>query len=192
MLVKKVFFSLVALFVFIHTGASTAFAHAQLITTYPMANSELESLPSRITLEFGEEMLDFSDGNQIKVINPEGEEISSGATLLNGAMVYREISTNAIPGIYKVNYRAISNDGHKVSGEFTFSVASRNKSDNSSIKRASSTPSASPSQSHAEVFQKAKDKFPANHFWHTHAQHIFLTLLVLSAIAAWAVYRKFN
>ena len=192
MLVKKVFFSLVALFVFILSGASNAFAHAQLITTYPMVNSELELLPSRITLEFGEEMLDFSDGNQIKVINPEGEEISSGATLLNGAMVYREISTDAIPGIYKVNYRAISNDGHKVSGEFTFSVVSRNKSDNSSIKRINSKPSASPSQTPAEVIQKSKDKFSINHFWHIHAQHIFFTLLALSAIALWAVYRKFN
>ena len=192
MWIKKIFILLLALFVFILSGASTAFAHAQLITTYPLANTELESLPNRITLEFGEEMLDFSGGNQINVINPQGIDISIGATKLNGAMVYREISIEAISGVYKVDYRAISNDGHKVSGEFTFSVAQRKITGKPFLNSQTSTPVASPSQTPADGNQLAKNESPINHFWHIHAQHIYLTLIGLGGIAAWALYRRFN
>lgn len=192
MLFKKIMASLVTLFVFMLGGEGMAFAHAQLITTYPLASTESESLPSRITLEFGEEMLDFGDGNQITVKNPEGVEISTGPTLLNGAMVYREILRDAIPGIYKVNYRAISNDGHKVSGEFTFSVALRKNTDKPTLNSQISTPEASPSKTSAEGNQIAKNESSINHFWHIHAQHIYLTLLGLLSIAAWALYRRLN
>ena len=192
MVIKKIFILLMALFVYILSGASTAFAHAQLITTYPLANTELESLPNRITLEFGEEMLDFSGGNQINVINPQGIDISLGATKLNGAMVYREISTEAISGVYKVDYRAISNDGHKVSGEFTFSVAQRKVTSKPFLNSQTSTPVATPSQTPAEGNELAKNESPINHFWHIHAQHIYLTLIGFGGIAAWALYRRFN
>ena len=192
MLIRKLIVSTVTLFIFMSSGINFSFAHAQLISTIPAANSNLDSLPTKVVLEFGEQMLDFVDGNQISVLNPNGIEVTTGKTELNGAIIYREISSEIISGRYKVSYRAISNDGHKVTGDFYFVI--------SPVKHVATpqkiVPSPIPSNSslnfNVKHKQIVKDKFSLSHLFHKHAQHIFLTILLLILVTGWTLYRRFT
>jgi len=192
-IVKKAL-SAMALFLFLIIGSNPAFAHAQLITTTPLGNSIIQEMPDRISLEFGEQMLDFEDGNLVTVTDSNNNEISFGPTVLNGAIIYRMISTKVNDGVFKVHYRAISNDGHKVTGDFQFELTSINNSKKST--KNNNSPSPVPSQSTSPVPNVSSvpnlEHSHSSHFLGRHFFHIFIAIGALLIIGIWSIYRRKN
>lgn len=188
--------TLLTLLILGFTSPNSAFAHAQLINTTPTANQILKTSPQKILLEFGEEMLDFQNGNLITVLDPNGKEITSGPTVVAGPLIYVSLLSSDVAGKYKVSYRAISNDGHKVEGSFIYSLkgieinTSPSKSSESDKPSETATPTASATPANAD-----HDHNESNYFsmmWHHHAFHIILTIGILGFIGVWALYRRFN
>ncbi len=102
--------------------AGAAMAHANLLRSEPEAGSVVERLPTRIYLKFSEPV--DAPVDAIRVIGPDGELANEGP-----ARVVPEDSTALeVPvrdrgrGTYTVVWRAISADGHPVSGSFTFGL----------------------------------------------------------------------
>jgi copper transport protein len=97
---------------------ATAFAHATLERTYPSLRERMGYPPTRIVLRFDQNVSALP--GSIQVLKPNGDNVARIAHA-DG----REIAA-AVPklpkGPYTVRWRAVSNDGHVVSGVFTFGV----------------------------------------------------------------------
>jgi methionine-rich copper-binding protein CopC len=110
-------FSLLAL-------SSPAYAHNQLIDTYPTDGSTVEAGAVNVDLTFEEAPLElpFGEGNLIAVAKAEtGEQLGAACAY----KIDNHLTTTlhlSEPGKYKVLWRQVSDDGHVVSGEFTFTL----------------------------------------------------------------------
>lgn len=102
-------------------SASVAQAHAKLVSTEPAAQSTAAA-PAKIQLHFSEELakkfstfkLADATGASIALIAADGSDAKSLAATPTSALT---------PGIYTVTWTAVaSDDGHKSTGSFVFSV----------------------------------------------------------------------
>ncbi|MDL2410184.1 copper homeostasis periplasmic binding protein CopC [Rhizobium calliandrae] len=117
---KKLFFvATAASLVF----AGHAFAHAQLKSAVPAADSTVKQAPSELDLTFTEGLnLKFSG---VKVAGPQKAAVKTGqGMLMNGdSTLMVPITDKLTAGKYTVEWHALSADGHKTSGTYSFTVA---------------------------------------------------------------------
>ena len=98
-----------------------ASAHVTLVSSSPAAGSRLEAAPSRIRLEFSETLQ--ASLAKLSIVSPDGNELPLRAAS-DPANAYALIApaTLTAAGTFRVNWRVVSDDGHPVSGSFTFTV----------------------------------------------------------------------
>lgn len=96
---------------------SAAFAHDVLERTNPADGTSVTRLPGSVVLTFSEAPLTI--GAQVVVTGPSGP-VSSGAPTITGREVTQAIAPDAPGGDYTVSYRITSDDGHPVTGTFSF------------------------------------------------------------------------
>jgi methionine-rich copper-binding protein CopC len=99
-----------------------AFAHAHLKSATPAEGGTVAASPSELDLTFSEGVnLKFSG---LKVIGPDKAAVPTGdTTLTNGdTTLIVPISGTLATGIYTVEWYALSADGHKTDGSYTFTV----------------------------------------------------------------------
>ncbi len=101
-----------------------ASAHTSLVSANPAEKSIVAEAPLAISLMFNEDLLLLGDKNpnQIDVVDEAGMKVSGEATV-NGPIISAPLSIEN-PGRYNVSYRVASGDGHIVTGEYHFTVAS--------------------------------------------------------------------
>ena len=99
-----------------------AHAHAHLVSAAPPVGGTVTTAPSELDLNFSEELnLKFTG---LKVTGPDGAEVKvDSEMLMNGdktfmAMLKGQLAT----GTYNVNWHALSRDGHKTKGSYSFTV----------------------------------------------------------------------
>lgn len=192
------------LFIFLSLAlAQPAFGHASLIKTYPVGNAKIGSLPDKISLDFDEELIDLGSGYRLSVIDPNGDEITTGDVVINVANISRSMKPSTVAGNYKVSYRVVSNDGHVVEGEFGFTLANRETpspagSTNEPAPNASASTNVSFSskgQTNPEnnvttqVSQSVHSEHKENFFSH-HRSHITWTVIAIIVVVAFFYYRR--
>jgi methionine-rich copper-binding protein CopC len=99
-----------------------AFAHAHLKSAVPVPGSTVAAAPTEIDLTFSEGVnLKFTG---IAVSGPKKEAVKTGeAMLMDGdTMLMVPVQGALAAGTYKVDWHALSTDGHKTNGSFTFTV----------------------------------------------------------------------
>jgi len=97
---------------------ASAFAHANLDSTSPTYRQRLQSPPGAVVLHFDQSVQ--AEPNGIEVKNEFGK-LLSGTTRANGQTV--RVPLKRLPrGPYTVRWHVLSEDGHVVSGVFTFGV----------------------------------------------------------------------
>jgi copper resistance protein C len=96
---------------------TAALAHDVLERTNPADGTTVSRLPGAVTLTFSEEPLEI--GAQVVVTGPSGN-VSSGAPTLSGRDLTQAIAPSAPGGDYTVSFRVTSDDGHPVTGTFSF------------------------------------------------------------------------
>ena len=182
-----------------------AFAHAQLIKEFPLGNSEIVDIPEKVSLDFDNQIIDLGSGNDLRVLNKDGVDVSTGDVTIVGANLSKSLSNTLEPGKYTVSYRVVSEDGHVVTGEYFFSIvesktktSASNKPEKSKI---SSSPEAEESKADAvaksgEKTSRASEKHKEHDkdisFFTHHRTHIIWTLLVLITLAMIGYYRRFR
>nr|WP_301539721.1 copper resistance CopC family protein [Nocardioides sp. zg-DK7169] len=100
-----------------------AWAHAALVSSDPGDGDRVETLPDEVALEFNEPI---ADPAYVVVTAPDGVRVNSGDAVVDGTRVTQDLDAQglALPaGSYTLAYRVVSADGHPVSGEQTFEVA---------------------------------------------------------------------
>jgi copper resistance protein C len=104
---------------FLTVSAVAAHAHASLAHASPSAGSTMSAAPHEVVLTFTER-LEAAFSN-LTVMDASGTEVSQGKAQVNDNTM--RISLKPLnAGIYKVNWRAVSTDTHKIEGSFTFGV----------------------------------------------------------------------
>lgn len=106
-----------ACFCFVAHGA--AFAHASLLHASPAADSIVSAAPQEVTLAFTDTL--EAAFSKLTVTDGNGVEVSQGKAQINNN-VMRVGLRSLNPGVYKVNWRAVSTDTHRTDGSFTFRV----------------------------------------------------------------------
>ena len=109
--------------VLVLSGAVAAFAHAHLVRATPAVGGTVHTPPNEVTLRFSEKLepafssvvVRDSSGNQV---DKADGTVDKGDRTLMRVMLQQPLA----PGVYKVEWRAVSADTHKVEGDFTFRV----------------------------------------------------------------------
>jgi len=103
-------------------GAVTALAHAHLVRAVPAAGGTVQAAPSEVTLRFSEKL--EPKFSSVVVRDAAGKQVDKGDPIVDKAdrTVIRVLLPLLEPGVYKVEWRAVSTDTHKVDGDFTFKV----------------------------------------------------------------------
>ena len=102
--------------------AGQAFAHAHLKSSVPADKSTVAAAPTELDLTFTEGLnLKFSG---VTVTSPDKAAVKTGdAMLMQGDTVLMvPISETLAAGTYTVEWHVLSTDGHKTTGNYTFTV----------------------------------------------------------------------
>ncbi|WP_309133077.1 copper resistance protein CopC [Brevibacterium sp.] len=100
-------------------ASTPALAHDQLITETPSNGDSVKSAPDAVTMEFSGSPQKL--GNEIDVLH-DGQNIATGSPEVQFHTVTQKLRTDLPSGDYTVKWRIVSEDGHPVSGDFTFTV----------------------------------------------------------------------
>lgn len=100
-------------------AAAPAFAHTHLERSDPVDGSVLALAPSRVELEFSEDVQPAGDA--LRLISWDGTSVTLVASV-TGAVVTAPLPGPLPDGAYTVSYRVASADGHPAEGELSFVI----------------------------------------------------------------------
>jgi methionine-rich copper-binding protein CopC len=103
--------------------ATPASAHNSLIGSTPIDGVTMESGPDQIELKFDQPVQMGQGLNSIAVIGPNNDHWEGGPPEVASNVVTAPVRPLGPAGAYKVGWRILSADGHPVSGELTFTLA---------------------------------------------------------------------
>ena len=102
-------------------------AHSALESSTPAQGQMVETLPSEVSLTFNEELISI-EGESINTLTLKGADGTSYELLpptIVGAVLSARVAGGDYPaGDYLLSYRAVSADGHPITGEIRFSTQS--------------------------------------------------------------------
>ncbi|MGH3612372.1 MAG: copper resistance CopC family protein [Pseudonocardia sp.] len=102
-------------------GAGQAVAHTRLLSSDPADGTSLAAAPEQVSLTFNEAMQPgFST---ISVVGPDGATWQAGDVTVDGPRVSIGLRPLGPAGRYEIGYRVVSNDGHPVTGNLSFTLA---------------------------------------------------------------------
>jgi methionine-rich copper-binding protein CopC len=102
-----------------------SFAHGEIVTSYPLKDSTSSPTPTQVWIEFDGE-LQLIDGeviNTLKVTDSTGLVVSAEDADIEGPKISTQISDQSVGGVFTVEYRIVSEDGHPVEGSYTFDAS---------------------------------------------------------------------
>lgn len=99
-----------------------AVAHSALASASPAPNSTAEQAPPTVRLTFTKAV--EAAFSSIKVVDDSGKQVDKGDTQVIGsdAKIMEVGLRRLTTGTYKVIWTIVARDGHKASGEYTFSI----------------------------------------------------------------------
>lgn len=99
---------------------SPAAAHDALEATDPADGAVLDEAPTQVVLTFAAEQAGV--GAEVVVTGPDGASWTDGPAVVSGTTVTQPLAPGMPDGGYTVAWRSVAQDGHPVTGAFTFSL----------------------------------------------------------------------
>jgi len=100
--------------------APAASAHDAFVGSTPKAGSTLTTAPTSVTVSFEEPPL--AAGLAVAVTAPDTTLVTSGDPVLTGTDVVSPLVPLTQAGVYTVAWRVVADDGHPVTGTFSFTL----------------------------------------------------------------------
>lgn len=100
-------------------GAAPASAHATLVSSDPAEGEVVATVPDVVTFTFDEPVNLTADA--VRVFDAAGDPVDSTAAARD-TVVTADLPDSLDDGTYVVTWRAVSSDGHPISGSLTFSI----------------------------------------------------------------------
>ena len=109
----------------VFSGTQSAIAHAEVVKSFPLANSTLTKAPKYVQLEFGEAITNFKskNANSIVLLDSKATKIATSKIVIKKAIARVEFVGTLKPGKYTVKYRIVSADGHVLNAQFKFTLS---------------------------------------------------------------------
>lgn len=104
-------------------------AHSALIASSPKSAAILTIAPKQITLTFNENLLTLpdKDPSRIQLFDAQRKVVRVGPVKVIGEKLQvRILAKTFSPGRYRTTYRAVSADGHVITGNFSFTYKPAN------------------------------------------------------------------
>ncbi|MFH8252490.1 copper resistance protein CopC [Microbacterium sp. B2969] len=98
-----------------------ASAHDELLSSDPAADATLDALPAQLTLTFSGLISTEPGANEVAVTDAAGTSLVDGAPTASDTVLTQKLSGEA-SGLVTVLWKAVSSDGHPISGEYSFTV----------------------------------------------------------------------
>ncbi|NLU79839.1 copper resistance protein CopC [Micromonospora sp. HNM0581] len=124
---------------------SPAYAHNVLSKATPAQDAELEKAPTRITLQFLQNL--NPSYTTITLSDADKQQVATGEPEVSGTKGTITVDSALANGVYTVAYRVVSKDGHPVQGSYQFTVADPAATAEPSSSPAASEPTLTPSAS---------------------------------------------
>ena len=109
--------------VLVLSGTVSVLAHAHLIRATPAVGGTVNTPPSEVTLRFSEKL--EATFSSVVVRDSTGKQVDKGdGTVDKGDRTVMRVMLQQpmAPGVYKVEWKVMSADTHKIDGNFTFKV----------------------------------------------------------------------
>lgn len=96
-------------------------AHAELLSAYPAPGATLDATPPEIRLTFSERI---GPGSSLQLFRPQFRAVAGVQSGVDPAapQQLRAFTQPLAPDTYTVAWRAISADGHEVTGSYAFAI----------------------------------------------------------------------
>lgn len=106
-------------------SAGRAQAHADYVSSEPPSNGTVTTPPERVVIVFSQELK--PEGNTIRVTDTRGAQVDRGDTALDRNDPDRKtlvvsLNPGLSDGVYTVNWKNASIDGHSETGRFRFTI----------------------------------------------------------------------
>ena len=111
--------SLAALFLAVSLSATSVDAHTHLLSTNPTNGAEVTTELSSISLTYGGQI---EEGSFFEITSSEGQNIEVEAFTVGDRVLTGSLAQPLENGAYTVAWTSISEDGHPLTGEFSFTV----------------------------------------------------------------------
>ena len=120
-MIKKILGLYVALLII---SPTYAFAHGEMVRADPAANSRVISAPAEVSIEFDGKLQVLGNAtiNIITIKDDKGQIISEPVSTVEGMKITSKLTSLEVTGLISVSYRIVSEDGHPVEGEYSFTV----------------------------------------------------------------------
>jgi methionine-rich copper-binding protein CopC len=102
--------------------ATAASAHDSLLVTEPAQGSTTAGPITQLTLTFSGDPIGGQGADVVELLGPDGKYYETGCAQLSGPELTVPVAMGPA-GTYEVAWRAVSSDGHPVSGTYTFTYA---------------------------------------------------------------------
>jgi methionine-rich copper-binding protein CopC len=103
---------------------ASASAHGDITQAIPAADSTVIAAPTEVSIEFDGKLQTLGNEaiNLITVTDNMGQVISSPSSVVDGTKISTRLLLTDITGLVAVHYRVVSEDGHPVEGDYSFTV----------------------------------------------------------------------
>ena len=101
-----------------------ASAHGGIIQATPAADSSIATAPAEVSIEFDGKLQTLGNEvvNSISVTDAQGQIISNPVSVVDGNRISNRLQLTDVTGLVLVHYRIVSEDGHPVEGDYSFTV----------------------------------------------------------------------
>ncbi|NCZ61251.1 MAG: copper resistance protein CopC [Actinobacteria bacterium] len=106
------------------TSSIAAFAHGEVVQAFPAADSNVLTAPKEVSIEFDGKLQTIGNAvvNLITVTDNQGQVVSSPTSVVEANKISTRLQLTDITGLVSVHYRIVSEDGHPVEGDYSFTV----------------------------------------------------------------------
>jgi len=103
---------------------AAAFAHGEMVQATPALDSKVLTAPQEVSIEFDGKLQSIGNAvvNLITVTDNQGQVISSPTSVVEANKISTRLELTDITGLVSVHYRIVSEDGHPVEGDYSFTV----------------------------------------------------------------------
>ena len=95
-----------------------------MVQATPAVDSNVLTAPTEVSIEFDGKLqiIGNTNVNSIEVTDNQGQVISSPTSAVEGNKISTKLQLTDITGLVSVHYRIVSEDGHPVEGDYSFTV----------------------------------------------------------------------
>ena len=132
---KNSFLLIVLLSLLLFAFPSFSFAHAYIIKSTPSENEILKHSPQKVSIQFDETIQPAF--HSIQVYDSKGNQVDQKNGHIdpkNSSIIECGLNPNLPNGIYQIQWKVVSSDGHPVEGVIPFQIGNgNNNQDGSSV-----------------------------------------------------------